>query len=68
MSEVIEILRRIENKLEEMDKRLKRIEEELFEELSEEEIREIEEIAEACERGEMKVYTIEEAKKKLGLE
>ena len=68
MSEVIEILKRIENKLEEMDKRLKRIEEELFDELSEEELREIEEIAEACERRGMKVYTIEEAKKELGLE
>lgn len=68
MSEVIEILKRMENKLNEIDERLKRIEEELFDELSEEELREIEEIAKACERGEMKVYTLEEAKKELGLE
>ncbi len=70
MSEVLEVLKRIENKLEEMDNRLRRIEEELFEEeeLTDEELKEIEEIAEACESGKMKVYTLEEAKKELGLE
>ncbi len=68
MSEAIELLREIRLKLEEIDKRLRRIEEELFDELSEEELREIEEIAKACESGEMRVYTIEEAKKELGLE
>ena len=67
MSEVIEILKRIENKLEEMDKRLKRIEEELFDELSEEELREVEEILEACKTGKMKTYTLEELKKELGI-
>ena len=51
MSEIIEILRRIENKLEEIDKRLRRIEVEFFEELSEEELREIEKILEACKTG-----------------
>ncbi len=67
--EVIEMLKRIESKLEQIDKRLRRIEEELFEEeLTEEEIKEIEEIAKACESGEMKVYTLNEAKKELGLE
>jgi len=70
MREVLEVLKRIENKLEEMNKRLRRIEEELFEEeeLTDEELKEIEEIAEACESGKMKVYTLEEAKKELGLE
>jgi len=69
MNEVVEILKRIENKLEEMDKRLRRIEE-FFEEeeLTEEDLREIEEIVEACKSGRMKVYTLEEAKKELGLE
>ena len=33
------------------------------EELSEEEIRELEEIAKACEEGRMKTYSVEEAKK-----
>ncbi len=67
MSEVIEILKRIENKLEEMDKRLKRIEKELFDELSEEELTEVEEILEACKTGKMKIYTLEELKKELGI-
>ena len=62
MNEVVEILKR----LEEMDKRLRRIEE-LFEEeeLTEEDLREIKEIVEACKSGRMKVYTLEEAKKEL---
>ncbi len=68
MSEVVEILRRIENKLEEMDKRLKRIEEELFDELSEEELKEVKEILEACKTGKMKTYTLEELKKELDIE
>ena len=68
MNEVVEILKRIENKLEEMDKKLRRIEE-FFEEevLTEEDLRGIEEIVEACESGRMKVYTLEEAKKELGI-
>jgi len=67
MNGAIELLRRIESKLEDIDKRLRRLEEELIEdELTEEELREIEEIARACETGEMKVYSIEEAKKELG--
>jgi len=37
-------------------------------ELTDEEIREVEEIIEACKTGKMKVYTLEEAKKELGLE
>ena len=37
------------------------------EELSDEEIKELEEIAKACEEGKMKTYSIEEAKRILGL-
>jgi acetylglutamate kinase len=66
--EVIELLKEIKEKLDVIDKRLSRIEEMLAEEeLSEEEIRELEEIAKACEEGKMKTYSIEEAKKILGL-
>ncbi len=65
MSEVVEILRRIENKLEEMDKRLRRIEEELFDELSEKEIEEIRRDLEAYEKGELETITLEELKKEL---
>lgn len=58
MSEVVEILKRIESKLEEMDKRLRRIEEELFEELSEEETEEIRKDLEAYENGEFETVTV----------
>jgi len=68
MSEVIEILKRIENKLEEMDKRLKRIEEELFDELSKEELEEIKKDIEAYEKGELETITLDELKKELGIE
>ena len=68
MSEVVEILRRIENKLEEMDKRLRRIEEELFDELSEEEIEEIKRDLEAYEKGELETITLEELKKELEID
>ena len=66
---VVELLREIKEKLEIMDKRLSRLEEELLgDELTEEEIKEVEEIIEACKTGKMKVYTLEEARKELGLE
>ena len=68
MSEVIKVLRRIENKLEEMDRRLKRIEEELFDELSEEEIEEIKRDLEAYEKGELETITLEELKKELEID
>ena len=68
MSEVVEILKRIENKLEEMDKRLRRIEEELFDELSEEEIEEIKRDLEAYEKGELETITLEELKKELEID
>ncbi|WP_202318396.1 hypothetical protein [Archaeoglobus neptunius] len=68
MGEAIELLRRIENKLEEIDRRLRRIEEELFDELSEEELKEVKEILEACKTGKMKTYSLEELKKELGIE
>ena len=66
--EVIEILKRIENKLEEMDRRLKRIEEELFDELSKEELEEIKRDIEAYEKGELETITLDELKKELGIE
>ncbi|AKG91613.1 hypothetical protein GAH_01067 [Geoglobus ahangari] len=66
---VVELLREIKEKLEIMDKRLSKLEEELLgDELTDEEIKEVEEIIEACKTGKMKVYTLEEAKKELGLE
>jgi len=66
--EVIEILKRIENKLEEMDKRLKRIEEELFDKLSKEELEEIKKDIEAYEKGELETITLDELKRELGIE
>ncbi|WP_290901059.1 hypothetical protein [Ferroglobus sp.] len=68
MSEVVEILKEIKEKLDEIDKRLKKIEEELFDELSEEELKEVEEILEACKTGKMKTYTLEELKRELDIE
>ena len=66
--EVVELLKEIKEKLDIIDKRLSKIEEMLAEEeLSDEEIKELEEIAKACEEGRMKTYSIEEAKKILGL-
>ncbi|MCD6493659.1 MAG: hypothetical protein J7K36_07685 [Archaeoglobaceae archaeon] len=66
--EVIEILKRMENKLNEIDKRLKRIEEELFNELSEEKLEEIKKDIEAYEKGELETITLDELKKELGIE
>ncbi|WP_456328266.1 hypothetical protein [Archaeoglobus sp.] len=64
-----ELLKEIKERLDIINKRLSRIEELLAEEeLSDEEIKELEEIAKACEEGKMKTYTIEEAKKILGLD
>jgi DNA-binding MarR family transcriptional regulator len=65
MSEVVKLLKEIKEKLEEMDKRLRKIEDELFDELSEEELKEVEEILKACKTGKMKTYTLEELKKEL---
>jgi hypothetical protein len=68
MSDVIEILKRIEDKLDEIDKRLRRIEEEFFDELSKEELEGIRRDIEAFERGELETITLEELKKELGIE
>jgi len=66
---VVELLREIKEKLEILEKRLSRLEEELLGDgLTEEEIKEVEEIIEACKTGKMKVYTLEEARKESGLE
>ena len=64
MSEVIEILKRIENKLAEIDNRLRRIEEELFDELSEEELKELEEDLEAYKKGKLEMVDLEEVERK----
>ncbi len=64
-----ELLKEIKERLDIIDRRLSRIEELLAEEeLSDEEIKELEEIAKASEEGKMKTYSIEEAKKILGLD
>ena len=66
---VVELLREIKEELEILEKRLSRLEEELLGDgLTEEEIKEVEEIIEACKTGKMKVYTLEEARKESGLE
>ncbi len=68
MDEAVELLREIRLKLEEIDKRLRRIEEELFDELSEKELEEIKRDIEAYERGELETISLEELKKELGIE
>ncbi len=40
----------------------------LGDEMTEEEIKEVEEIIEACKTGKMKVYTLEEARKEIDIE
>ncbi len=68
MSEAIELLKEIKLKLEEMDRRLRRIEEELFDELNEKELEEIKKDIESYERGELETITLDELKKELGIE
>ena len=64
MSEVIEILKKIENKLAEIDNRLRRIEEELFDELSKEELKELEEDLKAYKKGKLEMVDLEEVERK----
>jgi len=66
--EILEILKAIMAKLEDIEKRLIRIEEELFYELSEEELKEIKRDLEAYERCELEVIPLEELKKELGID
>lgn len=66
--EVIEILKEIKERLEEIDKRLRRMEEEFFDGLSEKELEEIKRDIEAYERGELETISLEELKKELGIE
>lgn len=66
--EVIEILKEIKEKLEEIDKRLRRMEDELFDDVSEKELEEIKRDIEAYERGELETISLEELKKELGIE
>ncbi len=62
--EVIEILKEIKEKLEEIDNRLRRIEEELFDELSEEELKELEEDLKAYKKGKLEMIDLEEVERK----
>ncbi|AIY90169.1 hypothetical protein GACE_1125 [Geoglobus acetivorans] len=62
---MIEVLKRIEDKLDEMDKRLRRIEEEFFDELSEEELRELEEDLKAYKEGKLELTDFEEIEREL---
>ncbi len=65
MNEAIELLREIKLKLEEMDRRLRRIEEELFDELGEEELKELEEDLKAYKEGKLELIDLEEVEKRL---
>ena len=62
--EIIEILKEIKEKLEEIDNRLRRIEEELFDELSEEELKELEEDLKAYKKGKLEMVDLEEVERK----
>jgi O-phosphoseryl-tRNA(Cys) synthetase len=68
MNEVIELLKEIKNKLDRIDERLSRIEEELFDEFSEDELEEIKRDIEAYEKGELETITLEELKKELEID
>lgn len=58
MSKVVEILRKIEEKLNEIDKRLRRIEEELFDELLEENLK-------AYKEGKLELIDLKELEEKI---
>ncbi len=60
MSEVIDLLKEIKEKIEEIDKRLRRIEVELFDELSDEELKELEEDLKAYKEGKLELIDLEE--------
>ena len=68
MNEVIELLKEIKNKLDRIDERLSRIEEELFDEFSEEEFEGIQRDISAYEKGELKTITLEELKKEFKID
>ena len=68
MNDVIELLKEIKNKLDRIDERLSRIEEELFDEFSEDELEEIKRDIEAYEKGELETITLEELKKELEID
>jgi len=65
MSEITEILKRIENRLEEIDKRLRRIEEEFFDEISEEELSELERDLKAYKEGKLEMVDLEKVEREL---
>ncbi len=68
MNDVIELLKEIKNKLDRIDERLSRIEEELFDEFSEDELEEIRRDIEAYEKGRLETITLEELKKELEID
>jgi len=64
-SEILEMLKAIMAKLEEIDERLKRIENEFFDELSEEELKELEEDLKAYKEGKLELIDLEELEREL---
>ena len=64
-SEILEILKAIMTKLEEIDERLKRIEEEFFDELTEEELRELKEDLKAYKEGKLELIDLEELEREI---
>jgi len=59
------MLKAIMAKLEEIDERLKRIENEFFDELSEEELKELEEDLKAYKEGKLELIDLEELEREL---
>jgi len=62
---VMKELREIRKRIEELERKLDDL---LDSELTEEELREVREIIEACKTGKMKTYTLEELKKELEID
>ncbi len=63
--EILKILRAIMTKLEEIDERLKRIEEEFLDELTEEELKELKEDLKAYKEGKLELIDLEELEREL---
>ena len=65
MSEVVELLREIKDKLDSIERKLDAL---LEDEITEEELEEIRRDVEAFERGELETITLEELKKELEID
>jgi len=63
--DVMKELREIKDKMEELEKKLSIL---IEEEIPEEELKEVEEILEACKTGKINTYTLGELKKELEIE